>query len=79
MKKIWNLFYSKLSENHEKMTLKSKFGNCEKLVPTQKLTRMFGLKFGMQGLNTYGTESVLWYPNFFYQQSVNKFDKKNSV
>jgi len=24
--------------------------NCERLVPTQKPTRMFGLKFGMQGL-----------------------------
>jgi len=29
------------------MTLKLNFGNCKKLVPT----RMFGLKFGMQGLN----------------------------
>ena len=48
---IWNLFYSELSENYEKMTLKSNFGNCKKLVPTQKPTRMFGLKFGMQGLN----------------------------
>ncbi len=34
-----------------KMMLKSKFGNREKLVPTQKPTQMFGLKFGMQGLN----------------------------
>jgi hypothetical protein len=32
------------------MTLKLNFGNREKLVPTQKPTRMFGLKFGMQGL-----------------------------
>jgi hypothetical protein len=30
--------------------LKSNFGNREKLVPTPKHTRMFGLKFGMQGL-----------------------------
>jgi len=44
------LFYSKLSENYEKMTLKTNFGNREKLVPTQKPTQMFGLKFGMQGL-----------------------------
>ena len=33
------------------MTFKLNFGNCEKLITTQKLTRMFGLKFGMQGLN----------------------------
>ncbi len=32
------------------MTLKSNFGNFEKLVPTQNPTQMFGLKFGMQGL-----------------------------
>jgi len=52
LRKIQNLFYSKLSENYEKMTLKSNFGNCEKLVPTWKLTWiwMFGLKIGMQGL-----------------------------
>jgi len=49
--KIWNLFYSELSENYEKMMLKSNFGNRKKLVPTQKPTQMFGLKFGMQGLN----------------------------
>jgi len=30
--------------------LRLNFGNREKLVPTQKPTRMFGLKFGMQGL-----------------------------
>ncbi len=48
--KIHNLFYSKLSENYEKMILKWNFGNREKLVLTQKPTRMFGLKFGMQGL-----------------------------
>jgi len=32
------------------MMLKSNFGYCKKLVPTRKPTRMFGLKFGMQGL-----------------------------
>jgi len=32
------------------MTLKLNFGNREKLVPTPKPTRMFSLKFGMQGL-----------------------------
>ncbi len=26
------------------------FKNCEKIVPTQKPTQMFSLKFGMQGL-----------------------------
>jgi len=50
LQKIWNLFYSKLSENYTKMTLKLNFGNCKKLVPTRKPTRMFSLKFGMQGL-----------------------------
>ncbi len=34
LRKIRNLFYSKLSENYEKMTLKLNFGNREKLVPT---------------------------------------------
>ncbi len=33
------------------MTLKFNFGNRKKLVPTQKPTQMFGLKFGMQGLS----------------------------
>jgi hypothetical protein len=33
---------SKLSKNHEKMTLKSKFGNLGKLVQTRKLTQKFG-------------------------------------
>jgi len=32
------------------MPFKLNFGNCEKLILTQKLTRMFGLKFGMRGL-----------------------------
>jgi hypothetical protein len=41
---------SKLSKNIEKITLNSNFGNCEKLVPTRKLTRKFEFKFGMQGL-----------------------------
>jgi len=50
LRKIWNLFYSELSENLKKMMLKSKSGNRKKLIPTQKLTRMFGLKFGMKGL-----------------------------
>jgi len=49
--KIWNLFYSYLSKNYEKMTLKSNFGNRKKLVPNRKPTRMYGLKFGMQGLS----------------------------
>jgi hypothetical protein len=49
--KNWKLFFSELSENNKKMTLRSNFGNHEKLVLTQKLTQMFGLKFGMQGLN----------------------------
>jgi hypothetical protein len=34
----------------QKMTLKSYFGNREKLVPTRKPTQMFSLKFRMQGL-----------------------------
>ncbi len=34
----------------KKLTFNSNFENREKLVPTQKPTRMFGLKFGMQGL-----------------------------
>jgi len=37
--------------NFPKMTLKSNFGNHKKLGPTRKPTPMFGLKFGMQGLN----------------------------
>jgi len=40
------------------MTLKLKFGNSEKLVPTQKPTQMFGLKFGMQGLTIKGELKV---------------------
>jgi len=48
--KIRNLFFSELSKNYEKITLKLNFGNREKLFQTQKPTRMFGLKFGMQGL-----------------------------
>jgi len=54
------LFYSKLSKNYEKMTLNSNFGNCQKLVRTQKLTRKFGYKFGMQGLNCSQTLQYLW-------------------
>ncbi len=50
LKKFQNLFYSELSKNYEKMTFNSNFENREKLVPTQKPTQMFGLKFGMQGL-----------------------------
>jgi len=42
LRKIWNLFYSKLSKNYKKMMLKLNFGNHEKLVPT----------FGMQGLTS---------------------------
>jgi hypothetical protein len=33
------------------MTLNSNFKNREKLVPIQKPTQMFGLKFGMQGFD----------------------------
>ncbi len=44
------MLYFELSENYEKMMLKLNFGNREKLIRTQKPTRMFGLKFGMQGL-----------------------------
>jgi len=47
LRKIQNLFFSELSENYQKMMLKSNFGNREKLIPTRKPTRMFGLKFGM--------------------------------
>jgi len=42
---VWKfriLFYSEISDNYKKMTLNSKFGNCEKLVPTQKPTQKFG-------------------------------------
>jgi len=35
----------------QKMMLKSNFGYRKKLFPTRKPTRMFGLKFGMQGLS----------------------------
>ena len=52
--KVWKfrkLGISELSENYEKMTFNSKFENHEKLVPTQKPTRKFGKKFGMQGLS----------------------------
>jgi len=38
---------------YKKITLKLNFGNREKLVPTRKPTRMFGLKFRMQGLIEY--------------------------
>jgi len=48
----------------KKMTLKSNFGNREKLIPTRKPTRMFGLKFGMQGLSCgcgdRGQQSHVW-------------------
>jgi len=39
--------------------LKLSFGNREKLIPTQKPTQMFGLKFGMQGLNV-DLEYFVW-------------------
>jgi len=71
--KIQNLFYSKLSENYEKMTLKLIFGNREKLVPTRKPTRMFGLKFGMQGLNHFMQLCV--FRSIFPSSSI-KFDSK---
>jgi len=38
LRKIQNLFYSELSKNYEKMTLKLNFGNRKKLVLTQKPT-----------------------------------------
>jgi len=40
--RFWKIENSELSENHEKMTLKSKFGNLGKLVPTRKPTGKFG-------------------------------------
>jgi len=54
--KFWNLFYSKLSKNYEKMMTNSNFKNCKKLIPARKPTQMFSLKLGMQGLST----SELW-------------------
>jgi len=42
IRKFRKLFYSELSENYEKVTLNSNFGNREKLVPTQKPTQKFG-------------------------------------
>jgi len=50
LRNIRNLFYSKLSKNYKNITLKSNFGNREKLVPTQILTRTFEFKLKMQGL-----------------------------
>ncbi len=52
--KVGNHFLFLGQKNYEKMTLKSNFGNREKLFPTQKPTWMFGLKFGMQGLTGEG-------------------------
>jgi hypothetical protein len=46
--------------------------NREKLVPTQKPTRMFGLKLGMQGLSGY----PYIYPKTKKQQLVNAKSKK---
>ncbi len=46
VRKFRKLGISELSETYEKMTFNSKFENHEKLVPTRK----FGKKFGMQGL-----------------------------
>jgi hypothetical protein len=40
--KLQKLFYSEISENYEKMTLNSNFGNRKKLAPTRKLTQKFG-------------------------------------
>jgi len=37
-------------QNLQKMTFNLNFENRKKLIQTQKLTEMFGLKFGMQGL-----------------------------
>jgi hypothetical protein len=53
LRKIQNIFYSKLSENYEKIMLKLNFENRKKLVPTQIPTRTFEFKFGMQGLITF--------------------------
>jgi len=50
LRNIWNVFYSKLSKNYEKMMLKLNFENCENLVPAQIPNRTFEFKFGMQGL-----------------------------
>jgi len=64
--KVWKfqkLLFSDLSEIYEKMTLNSKFGNREKLVPTRKPTR----KFGMQGLSERSTliyNSIIWMATF---------------
>ncbi len=50
LRNIQNFFYSELSKNYEKMTLKLNFENCKKLIPTRIPTRTFQFKFGMQGL-----------------------------
>ncbi len=42
VRKFQKLFFSEISENYEKMMLNLNFGNCEKLVPTQKPTQKFG-------------------------------------
>jgi hypothetical protein len=59
--KVWKLSFSKLSKNYEKMTLNLNFESHEKLVPTQKPTQKFGLKFGMLGLNSSVFQSFLSY------------------
>ncbi len=40
--KVRKLFYHKLSENYEKMTLNLNFENRKKLILTQKPTQKFG-------------------------------------
>jgi len=39
---ILEIIFSKISENYEKMTLNSNFGNCEKRVLTWKPSQKFG-------------------------------------
>jgi hypothetical protein len=62
---------SELSENYEKMTFNSKFENHEKLVPTRK----FGKKFGMQGL-IYYIQAVLVIRGLFIYSFGNSRSRK---
>jgi len=50
------IFLFQTFQKLQKNDVKSNFGIREKLVPTRKPTRMFGLKFGMQGLTVYISE-----------------------
>ncbi len=71
--KFWNLFYSKY---YEKMTFNLNFENCEKLVPTWKPTRMFGLKFGMQGLTLRCWKKREWFINYVWSDTSLDWSKK---